>query len=150
MFHIKTFPLLVNVRWKIQVVNEHASPNPCIRAIPKMVCNGFWKLKVTHHASIMNVWVCFCAPNVKCQSSMPHCLHEFKIFFGHWFQSCITTLELKSTWHDWLPLLWYCLHKFASIIQWCLPLFFWIFYYAIVTTQFGSNLKTSMFLHKRI
>ncbi len=68
MFHFKAFPLLVNVRWKIQFEDEHASPSPCIRPIPKLVCNHFWNLKVTHHALVMNGCVCFCAPNVKCQS----------------------------------------------------------------------------------
>jgi hypothetical protein len=30
MFHIKAFPLFVNVRWKIQFVDEHVSPSPCM------------------------------------------------------------------------------------------------------------------------
>lgn len=85
IFHIKAFPLLVNVSWKLQFVDEHAGLSPCIRAIPKLVCNGLWNLKVTHHALVMNGWVRFCAPNVKCQSFVPHWLHELRVFFGHCF-----------------------------------------------------------------
>ncbi len=42
-------------------MDEHASSSPCIRANSKLVCNGFWNLKVTHHALVMNGWVFFFA-----------------------------------------------------------------------------------------